>query len=62
MLIDYNYMFLVEGDGTPYDIFYRLVNGSPVLYPMIVTGLFLAYIIAFYGVFFMIAKRRRACK
>lgn len=56
ILIPYNYMFLMRGDGTPYDIFYNLVNGSPVLYPIIVVGLFLIYIIVFYLVYFWIKK------
>jgi len=30
-LLDYNYMFLVRGDGTPYDILYNLVGGHPIL-------------------------------
>ena len=47
VIIDYNYMFLMRGDGTPYDIFYNLVNGNKVLYPIIVVGLFIIYIIAF---------------
>ena len=55
-LIDYNYMFLMRGDGTPYDIFYNLVGGNPVLYPIIVVGLFILYISAFYGVYFLITK------
>lgn len=57
-LIDYNYMFLVRGDGTPYDIFYNLVGGHPVLYPLIVVALFLLYIFAFYSVYFYIEKRK----
>ena len=52
--IDYNYMFLRRGDGTPYDIFYNLVNGNPVIYPIIVIGLFLLYIAAYYGVVYLI--------
>ena len=39
--LDYNYMFLMAGDGTPYDIFYNLVSGHPVFYHLIVVGLFL---------------------
>lgn len=56
VLIDYNYMFLMSGDGTPYDMFYNLVNGNAVLYPLIVVGLFLAYIAVF-----VCAYRRIAC-
>ena len=58
VLIPYNYMFLIARDGTPYDIFYNLVNGNKVLYPMIVVILFLLYISAFYGVYFFIKKRK----
>jgi len=56
-LLGTNYMFLVEGDGTPYDIVYRLVNGSQVLYPMLVIGLLIAYIAAFYGVYYLVSGR-----
>ena len=56
--IDYNYMFLRRADGTPYQMFYDLVNGNPVLYPMIVILLFLIYITAFYLVYFLIGKLR----
>lgn len=55
-LLDYNYMFLVRGDGTPYDIIYDLVNGHPVLYPMMVIILFLIYIAGFYAVFYFKKK------
>ena len=56
-LVDYNYMFLIRGDGTPYDIVYNLVNGNPVLYPIIVILLFLVYIAAFYGVYMLLSKK-----
>ena len=55
-----NYMFLMQGDGTPYDILYNLLGGSPVLYPIAVVALFILYIAAFYGVFFLIRKKRAA--
>ncbi|MCR5610746.1 MAG: YwaF family protein [Clostridiales bacterium] len=57
VLIPYNYMFLMRGDGTPYDIFYNLVNGNRVLYPMTVLVLFLAYITVFYLVFYLFKRR-----
>ena len=57
-LIPYNYMFLMRGDGTPYDIVYNLVNGNAVLYPLIVVGLFLVYISLFYLAFFAIRRIR----
>ena len=58
ILIPYNYMFLMAGDGTPYDILYNLLNGNKVLYPMFVVILFLIYIAAFYGIFFFIKKKK----
>ncbi len=57
-LIDYNYMFLMAGDGTPYDLLYNLVGGHPVLYPLGVVLLFLVYISVFYTVFYL--RKRRA--
>lgn len=56
-LVDYNYMFLVRGDGTPYDIFYNMVGGNPVLYPIIVVLLFIVYISIFYYIFMLIRDR-----
>lgn len=53
-----NYMFLKQGDGTPYDILYNLLGGSPVLYPIGVVVLFLLYIAAFYGGFFLVHRKR----
>lgn len=57
-IIDYNYMFLSQGDGTPYDILYNLVDGSKVLYPLGVVVLFLIYIFVFYQVYYFIVRRR----
>ena len=57
-IIDYNYMFLMAGDGTPYDIVYNWVNGHKVLYPLLVVALFLVYILVFYLVFYLIEKRQ----
>lgn len=54
----YNYMFLMAGDGTPYDIIYNLVNGNPILYPLFVVALFLLYITAFYQIYYLIQKKR----
>ena len=58
VLIPYNYMFLMAGDGTPYDILYNLVNGHKVLYPAGVIALFLIYISLFYAVVWAIEKKR----
>ena len=57
---DYNYMFLMQGDGTPYDILYNLFGGNPVLYPLSVVVLFLIYIALFYLVFYLLQKRARS--
>lgn len=57
ILLDYNYMFLMRGDGTPYDIFYNLVNGNKVIYPLIVVLLFIAYISAYYFIYHTITKK-----
>ncbi len=56
--LDYNYMFLVAGDGTPYDILYNLVGGSPVIYPMAVMALFIVYIVLFYGGYYLVNKKK----
>lgn len=56
--IPYNYMFLMSGDGTPYDIFYNLVGGSPIFYPIIVVLLFYIYASLFYLVYFWIRKAK----
>ncbi len=59
LIIDYNYMFLMRGDGTPYDILYNLVGGNRVLYPMGVVALFILYITAFYFVYYLITKKKK---
>lgn len=53
-----NYMFLMQGDGTPYDIVYNLVSGNKVIYPLLVVLLFIIYITLFYYVFFMIKSKK----
>lgn len=58
-LVDYNYMFLVRGDGTPYDILYNLVGGNPVVYPLCVVGLFLLYISTVYLVHFLVCRKQK---
>lgn len=57
-LIPYNYMFLITPDGTPYEIFYNLVGGNPVIYPIVVVGLFIIYITLFYVVYFLIQNKK----
>lgn len=61
-LIPYNYMFLMRGDGTPYDVLYNLTGGSPVLYPVCVVLLFFVYIVAFYLAFYLIKRRKSGGK
>ena len=57
--LDYNYMFLLRGDGTPYDIFYNLVGGHPFFYPVLVVALFYVYAFVFYGIYFAIKNASR---
>ena len=52
--LDYNYMFLMRGDGTPYDILYNLVGGHKVFYPLCVIALFFIYIAVFYLIYYKI--------
>jgi uncharacterized membrane protein YwaF len=56
--IPYNYMFLMAGDGTPYDILYNLVGGHKVFYPVSVVALFLVYIGIYYWVFYMLSRKK----
>ena len=60
IIVGYNYMFLMAGDGTPYDILYNLVGGNKVLYPLSVVALFLLYISLFYHVVYMRQKAKTA--
>ena len=62
IFVDCNYMFLSRGDGTPYDIVFNLVNGHPVLYPLLVVGLFVIYIAAYYYIYYEVRKRIRTKK
>ena len=59
IVLDYNYMFLMRGDGTPYDIFFNLVDGHPVFYPLIVVILFYLYITAFYFIYYFAVRRKK---
>lgn len=59
IIIDYNYMFLMRGDGTPYDILYNILNGNKVLYPISVVILFVFYFFLFYTVFYLIKKKKQ---
>lgn len=60
VVVDYNYMFLMRGDGTPYDILYNLVGGHKVIYPAGVVLLFFLYITGFYWVYFQVTKKKKA--
>jgi uncharacterized membrane protein YwaF len=55
--LDYNYMFLMYHDGTPYQIFYNLVGGNKVLYPIVVVLLFFLYISVFTYVYNLIKNK-----
>ena len=59
VLIDYNYMFLMGGDDTPYDIVFHLVGGSPVLYPILVVVMFLLYIFLYYQIYYLLRKKKQ---
>ena len=58
-LIPYNYMFLKSHDGTPYSIFYDMVGGNPILYPIMVVGAFVIWIFGFYGVKWLVDRVRK---
>lgn len=62
LLLDYNYMFLMNHDGTPYSIVYNLVKGHPVFYPLLVVLLFVAYIFAFYAIYFHLQKQKKSAQ
>lgn len=59
ILLDKNYMFLMRDDSTPYFIFYNMVNGNKVLYPIIVILTLALWITIFYGIFHMIKRRNK---
>ena len=59
LLIDYNYMFLMAGDGTPYDILYNLFSGNQVLYPISVALLMFLYIFVYNAIYSVIVRRVR---
>lgn len=58
--VDYNYMFLMSGDGTPYDILYNLVGGNAVIYPLLVILLFFIYIAVFYYLFYIFTQKKKS--
>ena len=56
IILDYNYMFLMNHDGTPYVYLYNLVGGNKILYPISVMLLFVIYIFVFYAIHSRIIK------
>lgn len=60
LLLGTNYMFLMRGDGTPYDILFNLLGGSPVLYPIGVVALFIVYIVLVYHLCCLVRKKKEA--
>ena len=58
--LDYNYMFLMYHDNTPYQFFYDLVGGNPIIYPLLVVGFFYLYIWAFVYIYNLIKNKRTA--
>ena len=58
VILDCNYMFLMSDDGTPYSIFYNLVNGSPIFYPILVVGVFVIYVVSFYYIYHLIISKK----
>lgn len=57
-LLDTNYMFLMRGDGTPYDILFNLLGGSPLWYPLAVLGLFWVIIAVYYWAHGVVVSRK----
>lgn len=59
--LDKNYMFLMRDDGTPYSIFYNMVNGHKVIYPIVVILTLAVWITIYYVVFYLL-RRSKAVK
>ena len=57
IILDYNYMFLMYHDGTPYSIFYNMVGGSKIFYPLVVVGVFVIYLVLFYFIYLKFIKK-----
>ena len=55
--LDYNYMFLMSHDGTPYVLLWNLVGGNPVLYAVGVVVIFVLYIVLYYYVYYWITTK-----
>ena len=61
-LIGYNYMFLMNAEGTPYQMFYNLYNGNKILYPLTIPALFMLYASIYYIVYAIIMKKKQKNK
>ncbi len=59
VILDYNYMFLMYHDGTPYSILYNLVGGNAIIYPITVVAIFVLYVSLFYCVYLKCIKRKK---
>ena len=57
IILDYNYMFLMNHDGTPYVIFWNMVGGNQVIYAIVVVLLFVIYISIYYTVYHWITEK-----
>ena len=60
LALNYNYMFLMYHDGTPYVLFYNLVKGNKILYPLLVMSLFVVYIVVFYAIALKIKAKKES--
>ena len=58
ILLETNYMFLMQDDGTPYFIIYNLVKGNRVAYPILVILTLVIWICIYYGIFYYLEKRK----
>ena len=58
IILDYNYMFLMNHDGTPYVYLYNILNGNKALYPICVMLLFVIYITTFYLIALKAQKKK----
>ena len=58
IVLDYNYMFLMHHDGTPYSIIYNLVGGNAVIYSITVVAIFVVYLTLFYYIYLKFIKKK----
>ena len=57
LTLDYNYMFLMSHDGTPYVLLWNLVGGNPIFYAIGVIAIFVLYIVLFYQIYHWIKTK-----